>query len=134
MTSISEQVIGTYPYAAQEKIKSLRSLVEQVATEQGFGEVKEEVKWGELSFTVKTGSPFRVAWKAKSPESYNLYFHCQTKLVDTFKVLFGKELQFEGNRAIVLKLEEHIPTKILYRCISIAMNYKNLKHLPLLGQ
>lgn len=134
MSTIAEQVISTYPPAAQAKIRALRSLVMQVACEQNFGVVIEAIKWGELSFSVKSGSPFRMAWKAKTPTNYHLYFHCQTKLVDTFRVLFSDELQFEGNRAIALKLEEDMPAALLYRCIAIAMDYKNLKNLPLLGQ
>ncbi|MEQ2354521.1 DUF1801 domain-containing protein [Pseudoalteromonas piscicida] len=134
MSNIAEQVISAYPPAAQAKIRALRNLIMQVASEQNFGAVIEAIKWGELSFTVKSGSPFRMAWKAKTPTNYHLYFHCQTKLVDTFRVLFSDELQFEGNRAIVLKLEEDMPTAQLYRCIAIAMDYKNLKNLPLLGQ
>ncbi|MCG9759256.1 MULTISPECIES: DUF1801 domain-containing protein [Pseudoalteromonas] len=134
MANTTEQVLSIYPAAAQEKIRVLRRLVIRVASEQNFGEVIEAIKWGELSFSVKSGSPFRMAWKAKTPTNFHLYFHCQTKLIDTFRVLFPDDLQFEGNRAIVLKLEEEIPTEVLYRCIAIAMNYKNLKHLPLLGQ
>jgi hypothetical protein len=37
-------------------------------------------------------------WKKANPEQYAMYFHCKTKLVDTFKELYRDVFKFEGNR------------------------------------
>ena len=72
-------------------------------------------------------------WKDSKPDEYAMYFHCQTKLVDTFKELYGDKFEFEGNRAIVFGRDEKIAENELKHCLSIALNYHKVKHLPLLG-
>ena len=59
-------------------------------------------EWGEPSYLVKGGSTIRMDWKKANPEQYAMYFHCKTKLVDTFKELYQDVFKFEGNRAIIL--------------------------------
>jgi hypothetical protein len=72
-------------------------------------------------------------WKAKYPNQYFLFFHCQTKLVDTFRELYSETLAFEGNRAIVLQVNKKLPKKVVRNCMEMAMNYKKIRNLPLLG-
>lgn len=122
-----------YPKGAREKLASLRSLVFQIAEALALGEVEESLKWGEPSYRVKTGSPIRMDWKAKSPNHYYLFFHCQTKLVDTFRELHGDVLVFEGNRAIVFEVSQPIPELAVRHCLELALTYHQRKHLPLLG-
>jgi hypothetical protein len=98
-----------------------------------MGEIEETLKWGELSYRVKNGSPVRIDWKAKSPDQYFLFFHCQTKLVDTYRELYSNALNFDGNRAIVLEVDKALPETVIRHCLELAMRYKSIKHLPLLG-
>jgi hypothetical protein len=42
-------------------------------------------------------------------------------------------LEFEGNRAIVLQVDKDPPLDILRHSLELAMKYKSIKHLPLLG-
>jgi len=72
-------------------------------------------------------------WKAKTPDTYYLYFICSTQLVNTFRIIFGDEMEFEGDRAIVLDLKEPMPSIALKRCITLALNYQKVKHSPMLG-
>ena len=72
-------------------------------------------------------------WKKSKSEQYALYFHCQTKLVETFKELYRDKFEFEGNRAIVFKENDEIPTDELKHCISLTLTYHRIKHLPMLG-
>ncbi|MFK7954336.1 MAG: DUF1801 domain-containing protein, partial [Ekhidna sp.] len=99
----------------------------------GVSKLVETTKWGEPSYVCKNGSTIRMDWKEKNPEKYGLYFICSTELVSTFKIILGDELDFEGNRAVMLDLCEPIPEKALQKCISLALNYHKIKHLPLLG-
>ncbi len=122
-----------YPDDARGQLKVLRSLIYEIAAELKLGDVQESLKWGEPSYSVRTGSPFRLDWKAKSPNHYYLFFHCQTKLVDTFRQLYSETLIFQGNRAIVLSLFEPLPKVAIKHCLEIALTYKKRKGLPLLG-
>ncbi len=114
-------------------ILQLREIVFSVAEEFDLGEIEETLKWRELSYKSKNGSPVRMDWKLKTPNWYFLFFHCQTKLVDTFRELYSEVLEFEGNRAIVLHVETDLPNNAIRHCIELAMRYKAIKHLPLLG-
>lgn len=123
----------SYPEHVKSILLELRLLVFEIVREQNLGEVEETLKWGEPSYLVKTGSTVRFDWKQKSPESYFIYFNCKTKLVDTFRELYSNDLEFQGNRAIVLRLNAPMPTTILRHCIELSLKYKKIKHLTLLG-
>lgn len=122
-----------YPSEVRVRLEELRSLVFSLAVKRELGAVEESLKWGEPSYNVKTGSPIRMDWKRKSPHHYYLFFNCQTKLVDTFRELYGEALKFQGNRAIVLHLAEPLPEAAIKQCLEIALTYQQRKHLPLLG-
>ena len=133
MTQKMLNKFSDYPNQIRPKMEYLRQLIYSIAEKENLGEVEESLKWGEPSYKVKYGSPVRMDWKEKSPDRYALYFNCNTRLVDTFKELYRDVFSFEGNRAIHFKLEDELPVNELEHCLSIAMNYQKLKHLPLLG-
>ena len=124
---------NTYPPSIVTKLLELRELILSVITECGLGEYKETLKWGEPSFLVSGGSTVRFDWKEKDQDHFFVFFNCNTSLVDTFRELYSDELEFEGNRAIVLKLSEPLPVNPLRHCIELSLRYKSIKHLPLLG-
>ncbi len=126
-------VFESYPKLMQEKLLELRQLILQCASEMGVTDICETLKWGEPSYTAKYGSTIRIAWKPATPTNYYLYFNCQTKLIDTFRELYGDELLFQANRAIVLSETDVVAKELLTSCIRLALNYHKLKHLPLLG-
>ena len=112
----------------------LRQLVLEVASEiPGLGEVVETLKWGEPSYVSPRGATLRIDWKKSKPNQYAMYFHCKTKLVETFREIYRDQFKFEGNRAIVFSMNDEIPVEELKCCISLSLNYHRIKHLPLLG-
>jgi len=128
------KLLEQYPPAAKKKLIQLRKLIINTAKATvGVDKLVETTKWGEPSYLTKTGSTIRMDWKAKTPDNYYLYFICSTELVNTFRLIIGEELEFEGNRAIVLSLKEPMPTEALQRCITLALTYQKVKHLPMLG-
>ncbi len=86
------------------------------------------------SYLAKKGSTIRMDWKAKAPNQYAMYFKCTSKLVETFKEVYGDIFKYEKNRAIVFDLEDEVPKEELKECIRLALHYHSLKHLPLLGK
>jgi len=127
--------LESYPAEIQPKINYLRSLLVEVASEiPNIGVIEETLKWGEPSYIAKKGSTIRMDWKSKNPDQYALYFKCTSKLVSTFKELYGTTFQYEKNRAILFDLDDPIPVDELKVCLRLALNYHNLKTLPRLGE
>lgn len=127
-------VFDKYPAFVQPKMLHLRELVLSAASEiNELEKLEETLKWGEPSYLTKFGSTVRMDWKEKNPEQYAIYFKCTSSLVPTFKTIYKNIFNYEENRAIVFKLNEKIPEVELKHCISLALTYHKIKHLPLLG-
>ena len=124
----------SYPAAVKTKLNHLRNLILEVATKhESITELEETLKWGEPSYLVKKGSTIRIDWKTKTPDQYAIYFKCTSKLVPTFKAVYGDVFKYEKNRAILFGLNDEVPEKELKACIRLALNYHSVKNLPLLG-
>ena len=130
---VTEPVFEGYPKNARSMLLTIRQAIYDTADELSLEPVSESLKWGEVSFSVASGSPVRIDWKAKTPEVCYIFFNCQTKLVETFRELYPEALQFSGNRAILLPVSSPLPISIIKHCLSLALTYKKVKHLPLLG-
>lgn len=127
-------VFENYPEAVRGKMLQLKELVIETAKEiEGLDVLEETLKWGEPSYLTKYGSTLRMDWKPKMPHQYAMYFKCTSRLVETFKIMFKDDFEFEGNRAIVLKLEDKIPKEKLKKCIKATLTYHLVKKLPTLG-
>ena len=124
---------ASYPKEAKQQLERVRALILAIAAEHTLGDIEETLKWGEASYSVKGGSPIRIDWKPKEPTAIRVFFHCQTRLVATFKEIYRDEFGYEGNRAVVIPLEMDIEQVPLRHCLLLALKYQSLKHLPLLG-
>lgn len=127
-------VFNNYPTVIRKQLNGLRKLVLETAAEiEGVKKLEETLKWGEPSYLTKYGSTIRMDWKEKNPDQFAIYFKCTSKLVPTFKAIYGDKFNFESNRAIVFKLQDKIPKAELKHCITLALTYHKVKHMPLLG-
>ena len=128
------KVLNSYPTPIPDKLKQLRQLIVATASElDSVSELEETLKWGEPSYLAKKGSTIRIDWKKKKPDQYAIYFKCTSKLVATFKEVYPDTFTYEGKRAIVFSMADEIPIPELKQCISKALTYHTVKHLPLLG-
>ncbi len=120
-----------YPKPVRQKMHKIRDLIfATAAATTGVGSLVETLKWGEpayLTLVSKSGSPFRIDWKANRPDSCVVYFHCQTNLVDTFRTLFANEFAFEGNRALLVPVLGPLKIRALRYCIAAALTYHTTK-------
>ena len=92
----------TYSNGIKSKLNYLRQLIIEVATEdENIERIEETLKWGEPSYLVKKGSTIRIDWKTKTPNQYAMYFKCTSKLVSTFREVYGDTFKYEKNRAIL---------------------------------
>ncbi len=138
MSKISNPVVldkfESYPDFVRPTMLMLRQLILDAATEtEGVGSVEETLKWGEPSYLVSGGSTVRIDWKPRSPDHCAMYFNCQSKLVDTFKELYGDLFRYEGNRAVLFDLNAQIPVLEMKHCLALSLRYHHIKHLPMLG-
>jgi len=122
-----------YPADAQQRLLRIRSMIFELVSELELGTCEENLKWGEPSYAVKSGSPIRLDWKEKHPERVSIFFNCNTRLVATFRDLYTGLLEFDGNRELILPLSQPLPEKELKHCLQLALTYKKVKDLPLLG-
>ena len=76
MNKVVRSRFDAYPENARTRLEELRNLVLQIVSGLELGEVEESLKWGEPSYSVKTGSPLRMDWKLKSPNNYYLLVGC----------------------------------------------------------
>ncbi len=129
-----ETKLETYPDFVRDKLKYLRALVIETAGETPeITNLEETLKWGEPSFLTKTGSTLRMDWKKKTPNQYQMYFKCTSRLVETFKLVFGELFEYEKNRAIIFQLDQEIPVVELKKCIKATLMYHKVKNDLTLG-
>ena len=119
--------IAAYSAQVQKRLTELRALVlDTAAALPQVGRVEETLKWSQHSFITPetgSGSTIRIDGKRDDADSYALYFHCQSGLIETFKSHYGTTLNFEGNRAIVLNAKLALPKQALAHCISLALTH-----------
>ncbi len=118
------------PEQMAERLVQLRQLVLEVARENpAIGPLEETTKWGEPAFLTSatgSGTTVRINRHKKSTDKYALYVHCQTDLVERYRQLYGEELTFDGNRAVLFDSKEELPVDAVKHCIAMALTY----HLP----
>jgi len=129
-----EAKLASYPDFVRDKMLYLRELINETAEEiSEITELEETLKWGEPSFLTKNGSTLRMDWKQKSPDQYAMYFKCTSRLVETFKMVFGDQFEYEKNRAIVFQMDQEVPSKEIKQCIKATLLYHKVKDDITLG-
>jgi len=120
-------VFRSYPKPVKEKLLMLRQLIYEVAGyTDGVGQIEETLKWGQPSYLTvspKSGTPIRIDRVGSDNDTYALYVHCQTTLIDTFKEMYPDEFTYEGNRSILFTVNDDINENALRHCISLALTY-----------
>lgn len=132
MNSELKQKFESYPSEAQAALMDLRMMIYEVAKAENLP-IEECLRWNQPSYLTKTGSTMRIDWSSNSPKQYRMFFNCNSRLVETFKEIYGDLFTYEGKRAVVFNVGANIPVPEFESCICMALNYHKLKHLPLLG-
>lgn len=129
-----QEKFASYSPKVRKKLEHLRKLILKTASEEpSIEEIEETLKWGEPSYLVKKGSTVRIDWKSKTPEQYAIYFKCTSKLVLTFREVYGDFFNYEKNRAILFSFDDKVPDSALKKCIAAALKYHHVKEQKHLG-
>jgi hypothetical protein len=125
MPSAVAAVLDAYPAGIQGKLRRVRRIILDTAAKMdGVGPVEETLRWGQPAYLTKGGSTVRID-RAKDG-GVAMYFICHTDLIAAFRELYP-ELDYDGNRAILLGAREKIPEDALRHCISLALTYRSSK-------
>lgn len=104
----------------------LRGLIfEVVAENSAIGDIEETLKWGQISYLPvkrRVGTTIRID-QVKNREQFALYVPCSTNLLDRYRSIFADTFEYEGDRAIILNLEDDLPEDALKACIELALTY-----------
>jgi hypothetical protein len=121
-----DRVFDSYPKPVKAKLLALRRLIRDTArATSGVGALEETLKWGQPSYLTtesKSGSTVRIDQVKAEAGRYAVYFHCQTNLVETFREIYP-ELNYSGNRAILLDAADKLPEAELRHCVALALTY-----------
>src|SRR5712664_712774 len=121
-----DAVFNAYPKPIKARLLALRRLIFDTAkTTKGVGALQETLKWGQPSYLTaetKSGSTIRIDQVKSAANQFAVYFHCQTDLVETFRELYP-ELNYGGNRSILLNAQDDLPEPPLRHCVALALTY-----------
>jgi len=120
------------PEPLAKGLVQLRQLILETASENpAIGPLEETLKWGEPAFLTSatgSGTTLRINRHKKSPVTYALYVHCQTDLVDRYEQIYGDELTFDGNRAVLFDSNDELPVDAIKHCVAMALTYHLRTH------
>ncbi len=125
MSSEVDACLASVAEPMREQLLQLRALVHSVADNlPGVAPLVESLKWGQPSFTPKKANVGSSVRLAPLPDGrVALYFICHTGLVDRFRELYPENLEFEGNRAILVTPGSDFDRDALSHCIAMALTY-----------
>ena len=120
-----------FPVPVQSKLLQLRQLIYRTAAgNSAIGPIVETLKWSQPAYLPKkhrVGTTIRLGYREDTPDKIQMFVHCQTSLVDTYRTILGEEhgehLSLEGNRAIVIARKPALPKAALALCIEAALTY-----------
>ncbi|KMW59341.1 hypothetical protein AIOL_004323 [Candidatus Rhodobacter oscarellae] len=114
--------------AAPDRLREIRALILRTAAEMGI-EVTEALKWGQPAFLPpkRDGTTIRLG---ATPTHAKLFVHCQTTLIDQYRDRFPTEFTYEGNRAVLMPLDQPLNADALAQVIALALTYHRRKRTP----
>ncbi|MBX2825667.1 MAG: DUF1801 domain-containing protein [Gammaproteobacteria bacterium] len=106
-------------------VKQLRRELSRAAgTLPVCGELRESLKWGQLSFSThspRTGTPIRLSQVDEEMQVCELSVHCQTRLIADFREMYP-ELKYDRNRSLLVNLDSLDSPPVLH-FLESALNY-----------
>jgi hypothetical protein len=127
-----QMVFDSYPTPIRDKLMALRQLILDVASGSSeIGMIEETLKWGQISYLTqhpKSGTTIRIDEYPESPDQVAIFVHCQTTLVETFRLLYPNEFGYEGTRAVIFDTLDNGRLEAIRHCIELALTYHLKKH------
>jgi hypothetical protein len=120
-------VFDAYPTAVRDALIDLRRIILEAADETlGAGQVVETLKWKQPAYLPahpRVGTTVRIDALKGPGGGYAMYVHCQSTLMDQYRLLYPDAFTFEGQRAILFAADAPPPEAPLKHCIALALSY-----------
>ena len=94
-----------------------------------IGQIEECLKWGEPSYLTqapKSGTTLRLSQLKSAPSEYGLFVHCQTSLIEEFRVAYPN-LKYDKNRGVLFDSHQPIQSDVVKQFIYLALSYHSRK-------
>lgn len=121
------QVFEAYDQPVRGRLLQLRQLIiDEAGRHPDIGELQETLKWGQPSYLPakpRIGTTIRIDHSSKHAGQIGFYFNCNSSLADDYQQLYPGVFAYEGNRAILIGVNEALPEKPLRHCIALALTY-----------
>ena len=114
--------------AEHATLLAVRGLIHELATETpGVGTLEESLKWGSPSYVTvspRTGTPIRLDRHNSDENTVGVYVHCQSRVMEQFKVVHPSSPRTLGARALLLHTDKALPLAALSDFLLIALTYR----------
>ena len=124
------QVFANYEPQTKQVLLTIRKWIFEIAENSDeIGKIKECLKWGEPSYVTrapKSGTTLRLSRLKSSESEYGLFVHCQTSLIEEFRVAYP-DLKYDKNRGVIFDSREPIQTDVIKQFVYLALSYHSRK-------
>ena len=121
------RIVAGYPPVAAAHLRNIRDLIyAMAAADSDIGPITETLKWNEPAYLTEatgSGTTIRLAWKESNPDRIGIYVHCQTNIIETLRAMLPDDIEFEGNRALLLDIAKPLPAEPVRIAVRMAMTY-----------
>lgn len=125
------QVFDLYQPEAKQALLTIRQWIFEIAkSSDEIGQIEECLKWGEPSYVTyspKTGTTLRLSQLKSSISEFGLFVHCQTTLVEEFRMVYP-DFKYDKNRGVIFNSHDRIPTDAVKQFIYLALSYHSRKN------
>jgi hypothetical protein len=118
------------PHTKQTLLTIREWIFETAESSNEIGQIEECLKWGEPSYLTqspKSGTTLRLSQRQSNPSEYGLFVHCQTTLIEEFRVVYP-DLNYDKNRGVLFDSRKPIQTDTIKQFIYLALTYHSRKY------
>tara|TARA_R110000868_G_scaffold320570_3_gene581478 strand:+ start:365 stop:769 length:405 start_codon:yes stop_codon:yes gene_type:complete len=120
------QVFAKYQTQTKQALLTIRQWIFDIAqSSDEIGQIEECLKWGEPSYVShahKSGTTLRLSQLKTNPDEYGLYVHCQTTLIEEFRLAYP-DFKYDKNRGVIFDSNQPIQTDAVKQFIFLALTY-----------
>jgi hypothetical protein len=118
------------PHTKQALLTIREWIFEIAESSNEIGQIEECLKWCEPSYLTqspKSGTTLRLSQRQSNPSEYGLFVHCQTTLIEEFRVVYP-DLNYDKNRGVLFDSRKPIQTDTIKQFIYLALTYHSRKY------
>jgi hypothetical protein len=120
------QVFDNCQLKTKQALLTIRQWIFEIATSSDeIGQIEECLKWGEPSYVTcspKSGTTLRLSQLKSNPDEYALFVHCQTTLIEEFRVVYP-DFQYDKNRGVIFDSSKPLQTDAIKQFVFLALTY-----------